>query len=396
MNPCAPTFIPTIPSEDESSSEDDTNSPSSKEVRSPKKSRHSRELPSIVIDPDRYDSMFPSLQTANPLKEPVVRKTKSKKKRRMGKRPKRPINIDDGSPRQFNPASDKRKAPEYAHSDDEDEDSEEEPGMEYLKPTVYTPRKPLELLKPTVYTPPTSSRNAYRGPDWRRHRVSRSADAKLRPYRPPTPHPDGKPRGSRGRRAPTPVAKVVSPIEYAVPVGYQPVSYGPYAMGPPGPVMPPPPPVNYAAHMAPPMVPPMPPPLPYSPVPWAMTPAPWPVPVPQPQVVFCPPGCDGDHTHEPWAMFEETSGTYYAPMPLPQPQPQVQVQMQMQMQMQPLPQPQSDSESSSSSSPESTSSSLVAIDGSASGSPFRRHSDMMKDEIEEQSSNSKSSKHPDI
>ncbi|KAJ4271394.1 hypothetical protein NW762_000096 [Fusarium torreyae] len=358
MNPCAPTFIPTIPSEDESSDDDDTNSPSSEEarhpyqeVRSPKKSRHSRELPSIVIDPDRYDSMFPSLQTANPLKEPAVRKTKTKKKRRMGKRPKRPINIDEGSPRQFNPASEKRKAPECAYSDDEDDESEEESTMEYLKPTVYTPTKSLELLKPTVYTPPTSSRNAYRRPEWRRHRISRSADAKLRPYRPPTPHPDGKSRGSRGRRAPTPLAKVVSPVEYAVPIGYQPSSYGYYAMGPPGPVMPPPPPMNYAPHM--------PPPLPYSPVPWAITPAPWPVPVPQPQVVFCPPGCDGNHTHEPWAMFEGTSGTYYAPMPLLQPQPQVQMQMQMQPLPPPLPQPQPDSESSSSSSPESTSSSLM-------------------------------------
>ncbi|KAF4449160.1 hypothetical protein F53441_7556 [Fusarium austroafricanum] len=312
MNPCAPTFIPIEPPEDGFSSGEDESTPSSMEarlsdqdVRSPRARPRGRTIPTIAIDPEGYESMFPALRTANqvdPLKirSPKMRKNQRDKSRRF--------RVKGEQIRHSNPVSDKRLSIGHKYSQSSDDEEEEEhsgePPLEYLKPTVYTPRRSLEFLKPTVYTPPTSSHNACGRPEARRDLRSTDTGAKARArtrsprraWRPPTPHPDGKPRGVRPRRTPTPSFQGVPPVGYPGPVVYPPPSYSHYVPAPPRQIM------HYPIDYAPPMGPPV---VSYSPVPWPIPSTPWLVPLPQPEVMInCPPDFDGLHEHMDWPSFE--------------------------------------------------------------------------------------------
>ncbi|KAG5663700.1 hypothetical protein KAF25_006285 [Fusarium avenaceum] len=290
MNPCAPTFVPTGFSDDEFSSEESSVSSSmearhsEQDVRSPKARSRSGTLPSITFDPDKYDSMFPTLRTANPVNPHIIRSPGLAKKQ-----PAKKSRENSSEAGHFLPPSDKRLSSsyqtdaEYEDEDDEEEEEEysDEPAVEYLKPTVYTPKKSLEYLKPTVFTPPTSSRNAFKRSETKRSTRSRNTIAKLRSprraWRPPTPHPEGKPRGSRGgRRTPTPAPQVVQQTGYLAPVAHPPAEYHYYDQRAPYPVMQPIAP--YAPLMGQPM-------MSYSPVPWQMPSILWQNSVPQLQNV---------------------------------------------------------------------------------------------------------------
>ncbi|KAF5020003.1 hypothetical protein F66182_7991 [Fusarium sp. NRRL 66182] len=316
MNPCAPTFFPTSPSEGESS-DDDMRSPASKETGRPGQDLCSQgELPSIVIDPEQ-------------------------------------------SP------------------DGKEDDSEEEPEVEFLKPTVYTPRKPLELLKPTVYTPPTSSHNTQKSSDLGRHRSRpslesrpRSKTPRPRPWRPPTPHPDGKPRGLREDEVISSDTRGVIPASWVASMTY-PLNPYPYSMVSPNPAIPTP--VNYA----PPIQPGVPQSLmTYSPVPWTIPSPQWVAPAPQPPMMQCPAGCGGVHPYGtyPHSVYNQVTRQWH----MFQPDPQLQLQLQSQ------PMSHGSSQKSDSRSPSrnttvkgrngqygSTSSSLVVTNGSAPGTPLK-------------------------
>ncbi|KAF5682206.1 hypothetical protein FCIRC_5109 [Fusarium circinatum] len=173
MNPCAPTFIPVDPSEDEfSSDEDESSTPSSMEarhpeqdVRSPRARPRGRTIPSITIDPEGYDSMFPALGAVNQVDPLKIRSPKMKQKQRS--RCRRPRGKDDrGLSSEL--VNDEQLSIEHQFSQcSDDEETRKQPPLEYLKPTVYTPRKSLEFLKPDVYTPPASSHNSTSRPKTR-------------------------------------------------------------------------------------------------------------------------------------------------------------------------------------------------------------------------------------
>jgi hypothetical protein len=393
MNPCAPTFVPTGLSDDEFSPEEESSVSSSMEarhsdqdVRSPKARSRSGTLPSITFDPDKYDSMFPTLTTANPVNPHIIRSPGLAKKRPAKK------SGEHSSAYQTDA--------EY-EDEDEDEDSDE-PAVEYLKPTVYTPRKSLEYLKPTVFTPPTSSCNASKRSETKRGTRSHNAKAKSRSprraWRPPTPHPEGKPRGSRGgRRTPTPAPpQVVQQTGYLAPMVNPPAEYDYYDQRAPHPVMQPIAP--YAPLMGQPM-------MSYSPVPWQMPPIPWQNPVPQLQNVgssrecicaFCDPSSLAYNLYFCPKMYKTPPSTqqpYFYTHPQPQPQPQPQMQPQMQY-LQPQPRPEShlspqisDSQSASYSEfvkshvrKKSTPSSVVAAKGPVASIPVKTQVERIKDQ----------------
>lgn len=424
MNPCAPTFVPTGFSDDEFSSEEESSVSSSMEarhseqdVRSPKARSRSGTLPSITFDPDKYDSMFPTLTTANPVNPHIIRSPGLAKKR-LGKCS-REHSSEAGH---FLPPSDKRLSSAYqtdAEYEDKDEEEEEEedsdePAVEYLKPTVYTPRKSLEYLKPTVFTPPTSSRNASKRSETKRGTRSRNAIAKSRSprraWRPPTPHPEGKPRGSRGgRRTPTPAPQIVQQTGYLAPVAHPPAEYHYYDQRAPYPVMQPIAP--YAPLMGQPM-------MSYSPVPWQMPSIPWQNPVPQLQNVdssrecicpFCDPSSLAYNLYFCAKMNKPPPSTqqpyfYTHPQPQPQPQPQMQY-LQPQPRFESHSSPQiSDSQSASHSESvasrhvcrKSTSGSVVAAKGSASAIPAKTQVERIKDQNRSVLSGSNRCRFPDV
>ncbi|ENH61439.1 hypothetical protein FOC1_g10016254 [Fusarium oxysporum f. sp. cubense race 1] len=185
MNPCAPTFIPVEPSGDEfSSDEDGSSTPSSMEarhpdqdVRSPRARPRGRTIPSVTIDPEGYESMFPALRTVNKVDPLKIRSPKMKRKQRSRRQMSRG---KDGRVQSSNSVNDEQLSigHQFSQSSDDEEEGSNEPPLEYLKPTVYTPRKSLEFLKPDVYTPPASSHNSFSRP---RTRASmRPTDARAR------------------------------------------------------------------------------------------------------------------------------------------------------------------------------------------------------------------------
>ncbi|KAF5719082.1 hypothetical protein FMUND_4871 [Fusarium mundagurra] len=328
MNPCAPTFIPVEPSEDEfSSDEDGSSTPSSMEarhpdqdVRSPRARPRGRTIPSITIDPEGYESMFPALQAVNTVDPLKIRSPKMKKKQRSRRH--RSRGKDDRA-LSSNLVNDERLSigHQFSQSFDDEEESSKEPPLEYLKPTVYTPRKSLEFLKPDVYTPPASSHNSSSRPKTRAS--TRPADARgrtrspRRAWRPPTPHPDGRPRGSRGRRTPTPNQRATSSSGYPVPLVFSNPTYSHFPSEPSHPTMHPP--INYAPRMGPSLVPPM---MPYSPLSWPLAPIPWSAHLAQPDMTMdYPADYDSHYEQMDWPLFEGGSGMYYAPQPPQPPQP---------------------------------------------------------------------------
>ncbi|KAF5576249.1 40s ribosomal s8 [Fusarium pseudoanthophilum] len=221
MNPCAPTFVPVEPSEDEFSSDEDRSSTLSsmearhpdQDVRSPRARPRGRTIPSITIDPEGYESMFPALQAVNTVDPLRIRSPKMKKKQRSRRR--RSRGKDDRA-LSSNSVNNERLSlgHQFSQSSDDEEENSKEPPLEYLKPTVYTPRKSLDFLKPDVYTPPASSHNSSSRPQTRANAQPADARARTRSpkraWRPPTPHPDGRLRGSRLRRTPSPNQRAMS------------------------------------------------------------------------------------------------------------------------------------------------------------------------------------------
>ena len=169
MNPCAPTFVPTL--EEGFSSGEDSSLPPSRDPKLPgrgdsPKPHRSKELPSITVDPDQYDAMFPALEgvqvDGRKIRSPIQVKRRDKK----SKEPK----LTGSQIRRSTPGGEDETVVEYEKPEDQEaeDDKKSESGktssdeVEYLKPTVYTPRKSLEYLQPTVYTPPTSSQESRR------------------------------------------------------------------------------------------------------------------------------------------------------------------------------------------------------------------------------------------
>ncbi|KAI1022608.1 hypothetical protein LB503_000428 [Fusarium chuoi] len=343
MNPCAPTFIPVEPSEDDfSSDEDGSSTPSSMEarhpdqdVRSPRARPRGRTIPSITIDPEGYESMFPALRAVNKVDPLKIRSPKMKTKQRGRRR--RSRGKDDRA-LSSNSVNDERLSIGHQFSED-GEESSDEPPLEYLKPTVYTPRKSLEFLKPDVYTPPASSHNSSSRP---KTSVSmRPADTRARTrsprraWRPPTPHPDGRPRGSRLRRTPTPNQRLMSSAGYSVPPVFPNPTYNQFPSEPTHQMMYPP--TNYAPRMGPSLVPPM---MPYSPLPWPLAPSPWSAHSAQPEVMMdYSSDYDSHFEQTDWPSFEGESGMYYAAQPPSNLPPQHFLYYQPESQMRPQTQP---------------------------------------------------------
>ncbi|EWG36628.1 hypothetical protein FVEG_14689 [Fusarium verticillioides 7600] len=322
MNPCAPTFVPVEPSEDEfSSDEDGSSTPSSMEarhpdqdVRSPRARPRGRTIPSITIDPEGYEAMFPALQAVNTVDPLRIRSPKMKKKQRS--RRCRSRGKDDRA-LSSNSVNDERLSlgHQSSQSFDDEEENSKEPPLEYLKPTVYTPRKSLEFLKPDVYTPPASSHNSSSRPKTRAN--TRPADARARTrspkraWRPPTPHPDGRPRGSRLRRTPSPNQRAMSLAGYPVPLVFPNPTYSHFPSDRSHPMIHPP--INYAPHMGPSLVPPT---MPYSPLTLPLAPVPWSAHSAQPGMMMdYPVDYDSRYAQMDWPSFEGGSGMYYAPQP---------------------------------------------------------------------------------
>ncbi|KLO79313.1 uncharacterized protein LW93_2680 [Fusarium fujikuroi] len=346
MNPCAPTFIPVEPSEDEfSPDEGGSSTPSSTEarhpdqdVRSPRARPRGRTIPSITIDPEGYESMFPALRAVNKVDPLKIRSPKMKTKQRGRRR--RSRGKDDRA-LSSNSVNDERLniGHQFSQSSEDEEESSNEPPLEYLKPTVYTPRKSLEFLKPDVYTPPASSHNSSSRP--RTSASMRPADTRARTrsprrvWRPPTPHPDGRPRGSRLRRTSTPNQRVMSSAGYSVPPVFPNPTYNHFPSEPPYQMIYPP--INYAPRIGPSLVPPM---MPYSPLPWQLAPAPWSAHSAQPEVMMdYPADYDSHYEQTDWPSFEGESGIYYAPQPPPNLPPQHFLYYQPESHMRPQIQP---------------------------------------------------------
>ncbi|KAF5670999.1 40s ribosomal s8 [Fusarium heterosporum] len=337
MNPCAPTFVPTGTSEDELSEDEEVSRSSSMEAR------HSDQ---DLDSPESrfYDYMFPALsppraQQVDPRNIRSPRLVRRKKSKNPGSK--------KGNLQQATPPSDQRpnlnnqgssnKNEGDGDGDGEDEEDGDEVVVEYLKPTVYTPSKSPETLKPTVYTPLASSHNTSGRPGILKG--TRPADARARTrsphysWRPPTPHPDSRPRGSRGRRAPTPVVQTMPPTGYPFPVAYPPPFYNYYDLRSTYQVMQPH--MHYAQHMVPPM-------MSFSPVPWHMPPAPWSVPEAPPQDFEGPLDFECYYEDSALAAFD-TDGklVYYAGSPIPpsyvypDPPPRSQPQQRVQYHMPP-------------------------------------------------------------
>ncbi|KAJ4137559.1 hypothetical protein NW768_003146 [Fusarium equiseti] len=338
MNPCAPTFVPTL-EEGFSSGEDRTLSPSRdsklpSQEDSPKPHR-SKELPSITVDSDRYDSMFPALEgvkvDGRKVRSPRLVKRREKKANETkltGSKVRRSASVGKDETVVEHERSEEQKA-----EDDEDESadtSSEE--VEYLKPTVYTPRKSLEYLQPTVYTPPTSSQERHRRSGMGRRTArsaarNRSKSPRLA-WRPPTPHPEGKPRGSKSRRSPTPTAHINGMARYPSPAPYPPPPYNHYYTG--HHVQIPQQHVDYGPFVVHPMPQLMAPPV-ISYASWSMPLLPWSVPGAQPTEIGYPPGFERHNERPHSTILTGHSGVVYGP-PSPQtyihPQPPVQQQMQ--------------------------------------------------------------------
>ncbi|KAF5712311.1 hypothetical protein FGLOB1_4559 [Fusarium globosum] len=346
MNPCAPTFIPVEPSENEfSPDEDGSSTPSSMEarhpdqdVRSPRARPRGRTIPSITVDPEGYESMFPALRAVNKVDPLKIRSPKMKTKQRGRRR--RSRGKDDRA-LSSNSVNDEWLSigHQFSQSSEDEEESSNEPPLEYLKPTVYTPRKSLEFLKPDVYTPPASSHNSSSRP--KTSASMRPADTRertrspRRAWRPPTPHPDGRLRGSRLRRTPTPNQRVMSSAGYSVPPVFPNPTYNQFPSEPPHQMMYPP--INYAPRIGPSLVPPM---MPYSPLPWQLAPAPWSAHSAQPEVMMdYPADYDSHYEQTDWPSFEGESGVYYAPQPPSNLPPQHFLYHQPESQMRPQMQP---------------------------------------------------------
>jgi hypothetical protein len=150
-----------------------------------------------------------------------------------------------------------------------------------------------------------------------------------RSWRPPTPHPEGKPRGPKPRRSPTPVGRADGPTRYPSSAPYPPLSYGHCYPGYHGQVQQH---VDYAPYMVP--------PVPHLMIPsgmsytaWPMPSIPWPVPMTQSMKAGCPPGCECHYEHAYGPQLNGDGAALYGPPP-PQaylhPQPQSQPQMQQQ------------------------------------------------------------------
>ncbi|KAF5574429.1 hypothetical protein FPCIR_13587 [Fusarium pseudocircinatum] len=322
MNPCAPTFVPVEPSEDEFSSDEyGCSTPSSMEarhpdqdVRSPRARPRGRTIPSITIDPEGYESMFPALQAVNTVDPLRIRSPKMKKKQRSRRH--RPRGKDDRAP-SSNSVNDERLSlgHQFSQSSDDEEENSKEPLLEYLKPTVYTPRKSLDFLKPDVYTPPASSHNSSSRPKTSANTQPADARARTRSpkraWRPPTPHPDGRPRGSRLRRTPSPNQRAMSLAGYPVALVFSNPTYSHFPSERSHPVIHLP--INYAPRMGPSLVPPM---MPYSPLTWPLAPVPWSPHSAQPEMMMdYPVDYDSHYEQMDWPSFEGGSGMYYAPQP---------------------------------------------------------------------------------
>ncbi|KAF4984647.1 hypothetical protein FZEAL_223 [Fusarium zealandicum] len=280
MNPCAPTFIPIVASSDTGLDGDEPCSHLAKEssrpvrtVRSPRKIRLDREPRPSALDPDKYDSMFPSLRSAYPVKERVVRSSrptrtsKMKHKRIWAKRVSK-HSLQGGTSKQSRSITDDRSLDEVGEAQGRGEEANG-PGLEFLKPVVYVPDEPApELLKPTVYTPPAST-HIPQGPfesDNDEPPSPKSTTAKgmpavksprVRLRRPPTPHPDHRNRSRRSQNMAPTITRSNTPAGLVVPM--VPAPHNPYIFGPP--VQGPPPPGGFA-----------PPYMPYPIVPWGMPP----------------------------------------------------------------------------------------------------------------------------
>ncbi|RGP70643.1 40s ribosomal s8 [Fusarium sporotrichioides] len=340
MNPCAPTFVPTV--EDGSSNEDDPLPLSTKTRRSTQnvrpKPRQSVELPSITIDPNQYDTMFPALQGVQ-VDVRSVRSPKQVKKRQNKRFQTR--KLIRGQIQRSSPDDEEETTIEHEKLECEKDESDNNnvgdesvnsssEEVEYLKPTVYTPKKSLEYLKPTVYTPPTSSRESHIARSGVVKRSVRSANSRSstrsprRAWRPPTPHPEGKPRGPKSRRSPAPGDV---PTRYLPTSPVPPLSYGHCYPEYPGSVQQH---IDYAPFMLPPMQSPiMPSMMPFAA--WHMPPAPWPMPLAQPSNVGCPLDCECHFERVFGHPPSGDSGALYGPPP---PQAYVHPQLQSRPQMQ--------------------------------------------------------------
>ncbi|CEI64297.1 hypothetical protein FVEN_g11080 [Fusarium venenatum] len=329
MNPCAPTFVPTL--EDGSSNEDDPLPLPTKMHRSAQnillKPRQSIELPSITIDPDKYDTMFPALQGVDrrSVRSPRLVKKRQDKRSQASK-------LTKGQARRSNSDDEEQTTVKYEKSENQKAESESSKvdgesvnssseEVEYLKPTIYTPKKSLELLKPTVYTPPTSSRESHRARSGVAKRTGRSSNLRSsttsprRTWRPSTPHPEGKPRGPKSHRSLTPIN---IPTRYLPSAPFPPLSYGqcyPECHGQ----------VHHHIDYPPFVSPPMPPLM----VPTMMPFAAWPM----PPNIGCPPDCEYQFERVYGPLPNEDGGALYGPLP-PQaylhPQPQSRPPMQQQ------------------------------------------------------------------
>lgn len=428
MNPCAPTFIPTT--EDGFSSGEDA--PSMEAQHSGRevcpKPRQVNELPSITVDSDKYDTMFPALRGVQ-VDGRSIRSPRLVNQQRGEKANK--LKLTEGQVLRSMPGGEKQTTKEYkkseyqkaeeanndSHNESDGSSSEE---VEYLKPTVYTPKKSLEYLKPTVYTPPTSSRESHRSTS-RSKKTVRSTSARSRTrsprrsWRPPTPHPEGKPRGSKSHRPPTPVTQVNAPARYPSPAAYPPLSYNHYYPGHHNQVMQQH--MSYTPyvflpmpHVTTPSV------MPYTT--WPMPPAPCPAPMVQPPTArYSPePGCHYGRAYGP--RLNGDGGALYGPPP-PQayfhPQPPVQLQTQQESQTatdddahsQPLSHPPTENDNKKGASRSkliksrherktSMSSSVLASDGSAIATPLKTQVEKIKRESRGASAIANHDKHPDI
>ncbi|KAM5355576.1 hypothetical protein ACJ41O_002222 [Fusarium nematophilum] len=282
MNPCAPTFIPNISSSETSLSGDESDSPpqslssreasrSARDVRSPRKALRSKDYRPIALDPDKYDTMFPSLQSANPAKDRPSQATQTKK--RKSKQAKKGVNNsqeDEDAEEPSNPTT---------------EDQVEEEAEEARETEEVADEPVMELLKPTVYTPPTSVRVAHRDRETDKQSTKRiptitgmpiNNSPSMRRQRPPTPLPES--RTSRGRRPPratTPALATRAPPRFVLPMAPMPPNpqSGPGLEGTPGPG------IHIPVGFAPPF-------LSYPVVPMTMPPLTWPTPFPGASQMF--------------------------------------------------------------------------------------------------------------
>lgn len=425
MNPCAPTFVPIL--EEVFSSGEDSSLPSSSDPKLPgrgdsPKPHRSKELPSITVDSDQYDSMFPALQgvqvDGRKIRSPRLVKQRDKKTKEL--------KLTGSQVRPSAPDGEDETAVEYEESEDQkaEDDKESESGdtsseeVEYLKPTVYTPRKSLEYLRPTVYTPPTSSQEGHRRSGTGRRTArsaarNRSKSPRLA-WRPPTPHPEGKPRGSKSRRSPTPTAHINGIARYPSPAPYPPPPYNHYYPG--HHVQIPPQHVEYGPFIVQPMPQLMAPPV-VSYASWSIPSLPWSVPGAQPTETGYPSGFEY-HNERPYgAILASYSGAVYGP-PSPQsylhPQPQVHQQLQQSQAgterdayLQPLSPPSTETDDTTHSShskpsksrhrqKKSISSSGLASDGAAIVTPLKTQVEKIKRESRVTTTIPNHDKHPDI